>query len=83
MTVHVFFTYPETAGKSLEEIDWLFDGEGRAKPWRSGSVSGFAEKVQERERRRSEGVIGARDEDEKTLQGDVLGVDHEEGKVGV
>jgi hypothetical protein len=83
MTVHVFFTYPETAGKSLEEIDWLFEGEGRVKPWRSGSVGGFGEKVQERERRRSEGVLGPRDEDEKTLQGDVAGVNHKEDNVGV
>ncbi|KAF2226905.1 hypothetical protein BDZ85DRAFT_316354 [Elsinoe ampelina] len=25
MTIHVFFTYPETAGKTLEEIDTIFD----------------------------------------------------------
>lgn len=46
MTVHVFFLYPETAGKSLEEMDDLFDSKIPA--WRSGKVKGFEQKVQER-----------------------------------
>ena len=33
MTFHVFFTYPETAGRSLEEIDMVFDSD--VKPWRT------------------------------------------------
>lgn len=33
MTVHIFFLYPETSGKTLEEIDELFDSNIPA--WRS------------------------------------------------
>ncbi|KAH0421013.1 hypothetical protein CcaCcLH18_13676 [Colletotrichum camelliae] len=36
MTFHIFFTYPETAGKTLEEIDVLFDSDIPA--WRSRSA---------------------------------------------
>ncbi len=54
MAVHVFFTYPETAQKSLEEIDLLFNGE--IKPWRSSKVRGFDSAVQER--RQSGGKSG-------------------------
>ncbi|KXH31610.1 hypothetical protein CSAL01_04607 [Colletotrichum salicis] len=36
MTVHIFFTYPETSGKTLEEIDELFDSNIPA--WRTGSA---------------------------------------------
>jgi hypothetical protein len=46
MTVHVFFLYPETAGKSLEEMDTIF--ESKIPAWRSGKVKGFEQKVQER-----------------------------------
>lgn len=48
MTFHVFFTYPETAGKSLEEVDYLFNS--KVHPWRSASVGGFTEQLRERER---------------------------------
>lgn len=48
MTFHVFFTYPETAGKSLEEVDYLFNS--KVHPWRSPSVGGFTEQLRERER---------------------------------
>ncbi|KAJ9385860.1 hypothetical protein DTO063F5_4067 [Paecilomyces variotii] len=45
MTVHVFFTYPETARRSLEEIDILFDTD--VKPWRSAQVKDiFAEEIE-------------------------------------
>jgi hypothetical protein len=45
MAVHVFFFYPETAGKSLEEIDAVF--ESRIPAWRSNKVTGrFEERVQ-------------------------------------
>ncbi|KAL0943323.1 sugar transporter [Colletotrichum truncatum] len=36
MTFHIFFTYPETSGKTLEEIDALFDSNIPA--WRSASA---------------------------------------------
>lgn len=44
MVFHVYLMYPETAKKSLEEIDVLFDGNIPA--WRSTSaVSTFEEKI--------------------------------------
>lgn len=36
MTFHIFFTYPETARKTLEEIDLLFDSKIPA--WKSAGV---------------------------------------------
>jgi hypothetical protein len=36
MTFHVFFTYPETAGRSLEEIDMVFDTD--VKPWQTTTI---------------------------------------------
>lgn len=36
MTFHVFFMYPETVGRSLEEIDLLFDSNVR--PWKTAAV---------------------------------------------
>ena len=44
MVFHVYFMYPETVKKSLEEIDVLFEGDIPA--WRSANaVSTFEEKV--------------------------------------
>ena len=40
MTFHIFFTYPETARKTLEEIDLLFDSKIPA--WKSSKVSSNA-----------------------------------------
>lgn len=40
MIFHIFFTYPETARKSLEEIDVLFDS--NIPPWRSAKVNAHA-----------------------------------------
>ncbi|KAI0016382.1 putative MFS glucose transporter [Xylariomycetidae sp. FL0641] len=40
MTVQIFFTYPETAGRTLEEIDAVFDANLPA--WRSGKVQQHA-----------------------------------------
>lgn len=37
MTIHIFFTYPETSGRTLEEIDLVFDTE--IPPWKSGSLA--------------------------------------------
>ncbi|KAJ5539051.1 High-affinity glucose transporter [Penicillium frequentans] len=36
MTFHVFFLYPETAGRTLEEIDMVFDAD--VKPWRTNVI---------------------------------------------
>ncbi|KAJ6127620.1 High-affinity glucose transporter [Penicillium sp. IBT 18751x] len=36
MTFHVFFTYPETVGRSLEEIDMVFDS--NVKPWKTNQI---------------------------------------------
>ncbi|KAG5982300.1 hypothetical protein E4U55_002072 [Claviceps digitariae] len=43
MTAHAFFTYPETAQKSLEEMDQLFDQNIHA--WRSNKSGTCAEEV--------------------------------------
>lgn len=40
MIFHIFFTYPETARKTLEEIDILFDSKIPA--WKSGNVQADA-----------------------------------------
>jgi hypothetical protein len=45
MTFHIFFTYPETSSKTLEEIDILFDA--NIPPWKSNQVkSRFSERVE-------------------------------------
>ena len=36
MTVHIFFTYPETARKTLEEVDLVFDS--KIPPWKTSKV---------------------------------------------
>ncbi|KAF2725138.1 sugar transporter, partial [Polychaeton citri CBS 116435] len=49
MIFHIFFTYPETARRSLEEIDFIFDSNIPA--WRSSKVhSQFEEHVDKVER---------------------------------
>lgn len=46
MIFHIFFTYPETVGKSLEEIDDLFDSNIPA--WHSKNARGrFEDRVAE------------------------------------
>ncbi|KAG7411478.1 High-affinity glucose transporter [Fusarium oxysporum f. sp. rapae] len=61
MTFHAFFTYPETACKTLEEVDVLF--ESNVPAWRSAKASGgFDEKVQEA--KRTGGLKGELDERE-------------------
>lgn len=48
MTAWVYLLYPETTGKSLEEIDYLFDA--RVPAWRTAGVGGtFEERVHEAE----------------------------------
>lgn len=52
MFIHVFFTYPETKRRSLEEIELVFEGDIR--PWRSTSYGGaFEDRIEEARRRRS------------------------------
>lgn len=45
MTAHIFFTYPETVKKSLEEIDTIFDDNVPA--WRTTTLATFEDKVAE------------------------------------
>jgi hypothetical protein len=45
MTFHIFFTYPETAGRTLEEIDYIFECD--LPVWRTSKAkSKFAEDVE-------------------------------------
>ncbi|KAL1852513.1 hypothetical protein Daus18300_012111 [Diaporthe australafricana] len=57
MTVHVFFFYPETAGKSLEEIDEVF--ESRTPAWRTGQLGTFQDRLHEVERKQDGGLAEA------------------------
>lgn len=51
MALWVFFLYPETAGKSLEEIDYVF--EAKIPAWKSAGMGGtFADRVHEVEQKR-------------------------------
>ena len=43
MTFHVFFTYPETARKSLEEMDIVFNTD--LKPWETGKLKDRLEEL--------------------------------------
>ncbi|KAE8153367.1 general substrate transporter [Aspergillus avenaceus] len=53
MTFHVFFLYPETSRRSLEEIDMMF--ESNVKPWKSAEVGDkFSEEIQRRQQSVSE-----------------------------
>ncbi|KAK4493649.1 hypothetical protein PRZ48_014834 [Zasmidium cellare] len=65
MTVHIFFTYPETARKTLEEIDVLFDS--NIAPWRSANarVGTLEDRAQKIERN------GSLEQDMKEKHGDV------------
>ncbi|KUI69649.1 High-affinity glucose transporter [Cytospora mali] len=55
ISIHVFFFYPETAGKSLEEIEYVF--ESKVPAWRSAKIGGtFEDRIQAVEQKR--GVDG-------------------------
>jgi hypothetical protein len=73
MTFHVFFTYPETCGKSLEEIDLVF--EGNVPAWRSTKYGGtFQERVEQRRQSAlGGGGAGADPEKHAANGGGVLG----------
>jgi hypothetical protein len=63
MTFHAFFTYPETARKTLEEVEAIFDSNVPA--WRSAKASGgFGYRVEEA--KRTGGLKGEVDERETT-----------------
>ncbi|KAL4734678.1 general substrate transporter [Aspergillus similis] len=51
MTFHVFFMYPETAQRSLEEIDLMFDTD--VKPWQTAKMQDRFEQEVERQRKQS------------------------------
>jgi hypothetical protein len=52
MTFHIFFTYPETTGRTLEEIDYIFDCD--LPVWRTSQAkSKFAEDVEAVQRAQS------------------------------
>jgi hypothetical protein len=54
MTIHVFFMYPETTGRSLEEIDMVFDTD--VKPWRTNQIEDtFGAEIEKKEAKVKEG----------------------------
>ncbi|CAM1509010.1 Fc.00g027490.m01.CDS01 [Cosmosporella sp. VM-42] len=62
MTFHAFFTYPETARKTLEEVDVIFEKDIPA--WRSAEAGiSFQEKVEEA--KRTGGIKGRELEEEE------------------
>lgn len=62
MTAHIFFTYPETVGRTLEEIDYVFECD--LPVWRTGEAkSQFAEDVEAVQRGKSVG-------EERVVKGD-------------
>jgi hypothetical protein len=53
MTFQIYFTYPETARRTLEEIDLVFDTD--VKPWRTAQINDiFEEEIQHRRERTGE-----------------------------
>ena len=58
MTIQIFLSYPETAGRTLEEIDRIF--ETNAPAWRSAAVErGAFEARVEEVRHKKEGAVEA------------------------
>jgi hypothetical protein len=54
MAFQIFFTYPETARRSLEEIDLVFDTD--VKPWRTAQIKGlFEEEIQQHREHKVDG----------------------------
>lgn len=44
MTIHIFFLFPETAGKTLEEVEDMFLSD--VKPWRTKVQYGRSRQVE-------------------------------------
>lgn len=59
MTIWVFLLYPETAGKSLEEIDYVF--ESKLPAWKSAGGT-FEDRVHEVEQKHGHGAEVAHEE---------------------
>lgn len=54
MAFQIFFTYPETARRSLEEIDIVFDTD--VKPWRTSQIKDlFEEEIQQHREHKVDG----------------------------
>ena len=80
MTFHIFFMYPETQGKTLEEVDVVFDSD--VPPWRSAGVRvDFDERVRSVGRREDEGETFGTvlDEDAKEKEKEKDDVEYREG----
>lgn len=61
MSVWVFLLYPETAGKSLEEIDYVF--ESKTPAWKGGKAGGtFEDRVHEVEQKYGHRAEASHDE---------------------
>lgn len=55
MTFHVFFMYPETAGRTLEEIDVVFDMD--VKPWKTSQIEDtFGAEIEKKEGKINDGA---------------------------
>jgi hypothetical protein len=52
MVFQIFLMYPETARKSLEEIDIVFDTD--MKPWQTGKISDIFQQEVEQHKERTE-----------------------------
>lgn len=59
MTIHIFFAYPETAGRTLEEIDLVFDND--VAPWKSSSFANnaFEERLEQVKQKKEGQTPGA------------------------
>lgn len=70
MTIHIFFTYPETARKTLEEIDVLFDS--NIASWRSAKAQVGALEDRAHEIERNGGLGEVKDKDGDVMQEEVV-----------
>jgi Sugar (and other) transporter len=70
-SVQAFFTYPETAGKTLEEIEMLFQ-KGGPRPWHTKPGNSLLDQrlLEMEASGRKEGGIAGRTEDEKAEFGE-------------